>query len=312
MSFLVRHAKESNHRRKEDIKMFPNFFIVGAARSGTTSLYKYLNQHPQVYMSSWKEPSFFLSDPFEPNHRVRNINLYKKIFTGAHNHLAVGEASTCYLYNDATPDNIKNMLGDIKVIIILRNPVDMAFSLYNHQVRKEGERIKTFESALKAEGKRRSKINFRKKCYGWHANYYYFHRGLYSRQVKRYIDCFGRGRVLILLFDELVEKTRDLCSKVYRFLGVDDSFRPEIKVYNEAGKIMSLTTNLYNPFFLIKILNSIMNGKVIYKLKNLPSNYFIISNKSINPTTANKLRSEYLNDICILEKLIGKDLSSWK
>ncbi|MFC1812830.1 sulfotransferase domain-containing protein, partial [Thermodesulfobacteriota bacterium] len=185
--------------------MMPNFLIVGAAKSGTTSLYSYLNQHPDIFMPKWKELSFFIGDPAGPIHKVKKPEFFLRVFATVANQTAVGEASTSYLYDESAPKRIKEVLGAIKIIIVLRNPVDMAYSLYNHQVRKEGETLENFEAALEAEADRIRDPIFRKKCYGWHANYYYYHRGLYYEQVKRYLDVFGNENVIIFLFEDLAD-----------------------------------------------------------------------------------------------------------
>ena len=156
----------------------PNFLIVGAAKAGTTSLYEYLRQHPEIYMPEWKELSFYIGDPDGPLHKVRKPGYYYKVFANAHGYKAVGEASTSYLFDEAAPTIIRENLGAINIIIILRDPVAMSYSLYNHQARKEGETIADFESALEVEDQRRQDARFKKNCYGWHANYYYYHRGL--------------------------------------------------------------------------------------------------------------------------------------
>ena len=121
--------------------MMPNFLIVGAAKAGTTSLYRYLRQHPDIFMPEWKELSFFIGDPYGPLHKVKKAKNYYKIFARAHHQTAIGEASTSYLFDEAAPRLIKEKLGVIKILIVLRDPVHMSYSLYNHQFRKEGETI---------------------------------------------------------------------------------------------------------------------------------------------------------------------------
>ena len=123
----------------------PNFLIVGAAKSGTTSLYRYLSQHPDIFMPKWKELSFFINAPHGPLHQVKKPVYYQRVFSKVQNQSAIGEASTSYLYDTSAPELILSQLGSIKIIIILRNPVDMSYSLYNHQVRREGETAMTFE-----------------------------------------------------------------------------------------------------------------------------------------------------------------------
>ena len=134
--------------------IMPNFLIVGAAKSGTTSLYRYLRQHPDIFMPEWKELSLFIGDPYGPLHRVRKPEYYHKAFSKVQNQTAVGEASTAYLFDEAAPGIIKDHLGTVRIIIILRDPVAMSYSLYNHQFRKEGETLENFEAALAKEDDR--------------------------------------------------------------------------------------------------------------------------------------------------------------
>jgi len=292
--------------------MMPNFLIVGAAKSGTTSLYHYLSQHPDIFMPRWKELSFFSRDPFGPLHKVKKPEYYYKVFARASNQFAVGEASTSYLYDESAPRQIKKLLGTIKIIIVLRNPVDMAYSLYNHQVRREGETLNTFESALAAEDNRRKNITFRKKSYGWHANYYYYHRGLYFKQVKRYLEAFGKNNVLILLFDELMCNSAAVAQKAFRFLGVNDTFMPIIKVHNPAGKILNIPRFWEDSGLFQKTISFVFSKNLIKKIPHLLRNIGRKPPPPINPATAHKLAERFHYDICRLEKLIDKDLSSWK
>ncbi|MBL7175015.1 MAG: sulfotransferase domain-containing protein [Desulfobacteraceae bacterium] len=291
--------------------MMPNFLIVGAAKSGTTSLYRYLSQHPDIFMPKWKELSFFIGDPFGPLNRVKNQR-YFRLFAKVKNQSSVGEASTGYLYDEFAPKRIKELLGPIKIIVILRNPVDMSYSLYNHQVRREGERFKTFEAALEAEEDRRKKPTFKEKCYGWHANYYYYHRGLYFEQVNRYFVTFGKDNVMIVLFDELSHDPMRVAQRVFRFLGVDDSFIPVVKVHNPAGEILNIPRFWEDAGLFEKTISFVFSKNLIRKVPHLLRNIRRKPPQPINPVTARRLRERFHDDICRLEQLIGKDLSTWK
>jgi hypothetical protein len=292
--------------------MMPNFLIVGAAKSGTTSLYEYLRQHPDVFMPKWKELSFFIGDHYGPLHKVKKPEYYKKVFDKVKNELAIGEASTSYLYDESAPKKIKEVLGLTKIIIILRNPVEMSYSLYNHQVRKEGETLKTFEEALEAEEDRLRDLAFRKKCYGWHANYYYYHRGLYYEQVKRYLDTFPKQNVLILLFEELAEDAVQVTQRVFKFLGVNDSFVPVVGVHNPAGQILNIPRFWEDTGLFQKTASFVFSKNPIRKIPHLLRNIGRRPPKPINAETAQKLKERFCDDISSLEKLIGKDLSAWK
>lgn len=290
----------------------PNFLIVGAAKSGTTSLYEYLRQHPDVFMPKWKELSFFIGDHYGPLHKVKKPEYYRKVFNKVKNESAVGEASTSYLYDESAPKKIKEVLGLTNIIIILRNPVEMSYSLYNHQVRREGETLKTFEEALDAEEDRLRDLTFRKKCYGWHANYYYYHRGLYYEQVKRYLDTFPKENVLILLFEELTRDPVRATQRVFRFLGVDDSFVPAVEVHNPAGKILNIPRFWEDAGLFQKTASFVFSKNPIRKIPHLLRNLGRKPPKPINAETATKLKERFNDDICSLEQLIGKDLTAWK
>ena len=295
-----------------DHKIMPNFLIVGAAKAGTTSLYAYLRQHPEIFMPEWKELSFFIGDPCGLLHRVKKARYYFKVFADAQKYKAVGEASTGYLFDEAAAEMIRDKLGLIKIIIMLRDPVAMSYSLYNHQVRKEGETCATFESALAAEENRRQSVDFKQRCYGWYANYYYYHRGLYFGQVKRYLVTFGEDRVKIILFDELAAATLKVVQDLYKFLGVDDRFVPQIKVHNPAGGIISIPRFWEDTGLFSKTYQFLISKNVFKKIPHLIRNIGRKPPSPINPATAHDLRQRFHNDICRLEELIGKDLSHWK
>ena len=292
--------------------MMPNFLIVGAAKSGTTSLYRYLRQHPDIFMPEWKELSFFTGDPFGPLHKVKNPAHYHTVFSRAQTQTAVGEASTSYLYDKSAPRLIYEALGEIKILIILRNPVKMSYSLYNHQVRKEGETLKTFEKALAAETSRMNDLNFKQKCYGWHANYYYFTRSQYFVQVKRYLDIFPRENIKIIVFEEFIKNTLNSVQDIFKFLKVDHTFVPEIKVHNPAGGIISIPKFWSDIGLFLKTAQFVFSKNLLRKIP------YLIRNKSrklpgpIKPETEIKFKKKCLEDICRLEQLIERDLLVWK
>lgn len=263
-------------------------------------------------MPEWKELSLFIGDSFGPLHRAKKPSYYQKAFSKVRNQRAIGEASTAYLFDEAAPELIKEKLGSIRIIIILRDPVSMSYSLYNHQLRKEGEMLETFEAALAKEEERRADPQFKTKCYGWHANYYYTRRALYYQQVKRYLNSFGRANVLILLFEELVAEPLKVVKDVFEFLGVDAGFFPEIKVHNPAGSILKIPAFWKDTGLFLKTCQFVFSKNLIKKVPHLLRNMNRKAPQPINAATAKKLRKIFYEDICQLEQLIEKDLSSWK
>ena len=191
--------------------LLPNFLIVGAAKSGTTSLFRYVSQHPQIYMSHVKEPNFFaladgrmnLRGPFDETsmfrltHRksVTSFHAYKKLFANAKAQMAIGEASPRYLYTPKAPVAIQQYLGSPKLIAILRNPVERAYSHFLMNRRRGVEPMQSFADALDAEEERVAS--------GWDWDWHYVGLGMYSAQIARFLKCFNREDIRLFLYDEL-------------------------------------------------------------------------------------------------------------
>ena len=309
----------------------PDFLIVGAAKSGTTSLYHYLNEHPDIFMSPDKEPGFFVYANKElPQNQwektgCNDFKKYKSLFANSHETQMVGEASNLYLYLNSTAiNNIKiNMSNwqDLKIIIILRNPIERAFSMFSMLKLKNAEAL-TFEEALKL-GKERVE-----KGDGYGYDYVGF--GLYYNQVKAYLDMFPY--VEIFLFEDLVESPLSVIKDLYTFIHVDNSFVPKnlSKKYNPSGiprnkTVDGLLNNIKNflvqcnwqimvkPFVRLMIRDKnkrlqMFNKSVAFvdglKDKNLKK-------ESIKIETRQYLMNIYKDDILKLQKLIKRDLSHW-
>ncbi len=294
----------------------PNFIIVGAAKSGTTSLNNCISQHPLIFMSKLKEPAFFVDD--YPR-RVKSLDEYKSLFKDAGDAKAMGEASTAYLFSPQAAAKIKDLLGNIKIIIILRNPMDMAYSLWGWLSYRYGFETLPFEEALEKEDERMNDTTFRASCIEWHASFYYFHRGLYFDQVKRYIDIFGKENVLIHLFDDFIKDAPTLCKKTFEFLQVNGSFISEIKHNNPASapispRFQKLMVN--PPAFLQKLYNILPIGPriTIFKIAQFVHS---LNQKKEKPPLMTFIQREllykkYKNDITKLENMIERDLSIWE
>ena len=212
----------------------PNFLIIGANKAGTTSIHFYCSQHPQIDMSTVKEPMFFtstsvrrpsaskedaaLDSPFY----VSDIQSYMELFSQEVDYLARGEASTSYLANpDIAIPAIKSFIPDMRIVACLRNPIERAFSSYLMFYRNRLEN-RTFDQAIEDELSGQSK-NLSQAMW-------YLRLGLYSDSLEKYISAFGRENVLIMQFSELKSQPQAFMQKIFRFLGVDDTFHPNFKV----------------------------------------------------------------------------------
>jgi len=252
-------------------------------------------------MPDIKEPSFFSATPSDDSFAVVREKDYMDLFLKVKNEKAIGESSNAYLHDIRASEKIRTALGKIKIIIILRNPVDMVFSLYNYLFLKHWEPIKSFEEALKAEESRRQDPIFQKNCFGFPNIYFYFQRGFYFEHIKRYFDTFGEKNVFVLIFEDFIKEPIQHVQSVYEFLGVKKSYVPEMRVHNSAEEIQYIPP-IFKGFPTIKRF-----VKFIFKLINY--------NKPVplmQSSTKKHLIKGYQSDIAQLELLIGKDLSIWK
>lgn len=209
----------------------PNFFLLGAGRSGSTYLFNLLKQHPDIFLSSPKEPSFFC----ESFQVIKNPVDYFELFESAGDAKIRGEASHVYLSNPKTPRLINLLFPNARFLIILRNPADRAHSLYQWMRRFGHEPLETFEQALDAEGERYQSDAFKQNAPHYFYNSMYFRSGLYGQQIKRYYDIFPEEQFLILKFDEFISRPRHHLKAIFKFLEVDKTFTVGLNVKKNQG-----------------------------------------------------------------------------
>jgi Sulfotransferase domain len=293
----------------------PNFLIVGAAKSGTSSLYEYLSQHPDVYLCPVKEPCYF-SDG-NP-HLVRTDLEYEALFDGRTSEKAVGEASASYLYDPEAPGKIKALLDGVKIIIILRNPVNRAYSQWSQIFYQLGYEKLSFENALEAEDDRISQGKFGETSPFYYGLYRYFHAGLYHDQVKRYFDTFDRERVQVHIFEEFIKDPIRTCKEIFTFIGVDPDFIPVTEKHNVAAafRVGILHKFLLSPpAFLVQLYQAFpMKSKLfIYNVARsiFRMNLQEVSRPPMKKHIRDRLLEKYWKNIEQLEVLLGRDLSIW-
>lgn len=302
----------------------PNFLILGTMKAGTTSLYHYLRQHPQIYMSPVKSPDFFAiegrrwsfkgpgrltSRPWsevEHPRKPSNIADYRALFRNVSDEIAVGEASPCYLYRPEAPSRIKHYIPEAKLIAGLRNPVDRAYSAFCHARKLGFEPLEDFTQALQAEEQRAEN--------GWEWIYNYKGFGFYYTQLKRYYEMFERKQIKVYLHEDLKDDTLGLVQDIFRYLGVDDAFNPDISSrYNPRGVPKNRTLHR-----LIQHENRVRT----FATSHLPERWtkpWGDRIRGLNCTEAPPLQEEvrrelvevYRQDILKLQHLIQRDLSPW-
>lgn len=213
----------------------PNFFIVGAAKAGTTSFAEYLGQHPQVFMSPVKEPHYFSSDidsaripqrirpeeyfsvqPLQKRHAlcIRRLEQYEQLFASAGDAKAIGEASPSYLYSEVAPRRIAAEIDDPRVLIFIRNPILRAYSHFQMDV--------TFRVAATKDFLEAVELDWNAPRKGWGVSHLYVELGLYTSQLKRYMQWFPADRVKICLHDDYRQDARRTLLEILSFLGVEE------------------------------------------------------------------------------------------
>ncbi len=300
---------------------------MGAAKSGTTSLHAYLSAHPQVYMSPIKEPNFFSTDINPNNFRaaykktlpknideslknhpdkemqvafVRDENSYAKLFAANKNGLLAGESSTSYLYSAAAAKNIKAFNADAKIIMILRNPVERAFSHYQ-MARQMGLATADFKTAFAKDKAAKTK--------GWGVSELYCELGSYPKQIKRYREVFNEEHLLILLFDDLKNNPNLTHQKICNFLNVTIFAAPKKEVYNKGvePKNWGLHRIVMQSGLKEKVKN-ILPEKLFEKIKG---GLYKTEVEGLETDDRQFLINIYKDEILELQDILNRDLTHW-
>ncbi len=296
----------------------PNFLIIGVAKAGTTALWYYMKQHPEIYMSPVKEPGFFAYEGKKINFKgpgykksikrlVTELEDYKRLFENVTTEKAIGEASPFYLMSKEYGDRIKRYIPGVKLIACLRNPADRAFSNYLH-LRREGRETLDFETALSKCEERISK--------NYSPFWDFIGTGFYYEKLKHYFDLFGREKIRIYLYDDFKKDNLLVLKDIFTFLEVDKSFIPRYdSVINDSfiPKNRVLHRVLKKRWYFYHKIKRFMPPKVRRKYISL-INYLWENNKyktTLSENSKQELIEIYREDILKTQKLIGKDLSAW-
>jgi len=307
----------------------PTFLIIGAAKSGTTSLYQYLGQHPEVYMSPEKEPHFFAFKDHPLNFKgpgdgkiiertTPSLPEYQKLFEEAEPSMAVGEASPSTLYIPVAASRVAHHLPEARLIAILRNPIDRARSNFYTMLIQGREPCSDFETALQKE-KARIAAN-------WSMFWHYKQIGFYHAQLSRFYDLFDHSQIHVCLFEEFIDDTVRVVQDIFRFLNVDPTFVPDTSTrHNPSGQprswilhwllqLAGIGTKVREtlPSALTKeigerarpIIRQIRRWKKGLIQKNL-------ERPSLSDETRTQLQDVYREDVLHLQDLIDRDLSHW-
>lgn len=271
--------------------IWPNFFIVGVAKAGTTSLYEWLKQHPQVYMSAAKEPRFFSSDlPHPTGLVIKDEHEYLNLFSKASGYQAIGEATPSYFqFWRVVPDRIRRAVPNARIIVLLRDPVERAYSAYLALYRAGREQQGSFYDAL------RDSPDAPIYCQ------------TYSMPTRAYLEAFGEQNVLVLMFERLVSNPNELLVEVAGFLEIDQA------------AITSIDTSLENPggaprgtwaqkVFAARDRLPVRHLPLPQSSKRLLLRLLLAPKLPIDPRAVDLLRPVFEKDLEELERLLGRPL----
>ena len=296
----------------------PNFLLIGAAKSGTSSLYMYLGQHPEIFTSTTKEPAFFAlegqhlsfagpGDSMINRVSITRLSEYTDLFRSVKRERAVGEASTFYLYSPQAPSRIRHYVPDVKLIAILRDPADRAHSNYLHMVRDGREPLPTFEEALRQEDARIAA--------NWEHIWHYKQLGFYHEQLRRYFDLFERDQIAVYTYDQFKAEPLAVIRDIFQFLGVNPAFVPDMSARDKVAGIPR--SNVVHAIFtrpnaVKSLAKQVVPASVRRSVYNTVMKRNIVA---IKPRMAAETRRElvqlYREDIVKLQALLGRDLSKW-
>ena len=296
----------------------PNFLILGAAKSGTTSLHHYLNQHPEIYMSPIKETNFFVyqdmklefqgwgDPPLAALKSITNIKDYRAQFADVGEEKAIGETSPLYLYDERAAPRIYQAIPEAKLIAILRDPAERAFSHYISNFSDDRDPCLTFGEALQAEEWRMQK--------NWFWDYFYRDCGYYFRQLKRYWALFPKDRILVLLYDDFKNNPLKILQGIFDFLNVNSSFIPDTSFQSNVSgiaKLESIKPILRQPNHPLKSLVRPFTSQKFRRFVVTQMRKNLLEKPEILVEDRQKLAAAYREDIKQLQKMVEKDLSSW-
>jgi Sulfotransferase family len=298
----------------------PSFLVIGAMKAGTSSVYRYLGQHPDVFVSANKEPGFFAyengrlqwSGPHDQQWRagLRPVRWeqYLDHFSAARGQSAVGEATPLYLCDPLAPERIRHYLPAARLIAILRHPVDRAYSAFLMKCRRD-ERL-SFVDALAAESRRIAE--------GWGYGWHYAALGLYVEPLRRYRSLFSLEQLEVVLYDDLADDPGALMRRLYRHLGVDEAFEPDVRARYQSAHLTrwrAFDAWMASHLTVRARLKRYLPGDTPRRLYSFVNRLNQRLNRRPAPQLSPELRAQlavgFRDEILTLQDLLGRDLSHW-
>jgi hypothetical protein len=296
-------------------KIMPNTFLIGAQKCATTSIYDWASQHPEICAPiSVKDYEYFIREEYYSDKDLLS-SFYNKIYN---NEKIIFQGSVHYIYFKEALQRIKDANSEAKFVLILRNPSERAISAYNYAVKFNYENL-PIEEAFKIENERIETGDIRTL-----SELTYKTHGLYFKQIDEFLKIFKRSQLHIMLYEDITENPNKVVKELFKFLEVDESFVPEFRTLNNTGKIknkwlqkIGFGDSPVRNFIIRKVLRVFLSEDKWARLR-----FFVIHANTKNTNTnydsliSSELKKElndfFRQDIENLEKLLKRDLTTWK
>ncbi len=300
--------------QRQKVHMFPDFIVIGAMKAGTTALYGFLCQHPEIIMSSRKELGFYAFEGEDPSAMwkglVGNIKEYQAFFSDPlrDNQLVRGEVSSVYMHFPTSISRMQYYVPSVKLIAILRDPCERAYSHYLYNVRDGREKERTFLKAIQRDdnARKQSEAN---KYFG------YLEKGLYFEQLSPYFQSFRRDQIMTLLYEDFCSNPEASMKKLYEYIGVDYQIDIDYrKRYNESyiPRSRAVYSFMHGNSNLRQFIRSFVPTSYKKAIRQTINRLNVAGRKDCDPESLNFLIQFYREDTAKLERLIGIDLTDWK
>jgi hypothetical protein len=283
--------------------VLPTFVIAGAGKSGTTTLWEYLKAHPEVSLAVLKEPCFFTNNS-ELSTFSNGLSWYQDLFPKIPDAKAFGEASTIYMVSEDSPALIFETVPDVKLIFILRDPVERLYSQFFSQQKQQGLQVPEFEYMIREQHPMVQKL---------------ISASSYQDHLSRYMDLFPMNQIKVIIFDDLESNPRTVVREIYEYIGVNPDFIPSNigMVYNAPRQLNIIWLQHWIWKLGLKIMRLGLSPQVLSYLQKLRAFVFRVNSRrlqraSISPETRKLLLVNFMETIDFVEKLLDRSLPEWR
>ncbi len=280
----------------------PNFMVIGAPKAGTTSLWHYVRQHPDVFPGGHKEPGYFWSGKIYKDNKAQTLESYQELFEGSDGYAAVGDGSPTYLSDENAAGEIFTLIPDVRMVAILRDPSSRAFSEFVFQRMRKTEPEESFLSAIAADPQRPDgrRIN-------------YVTTGLYFRNLSRFLTVFPANQIKVVFNEDLKADPQGVVREVFSFLGID----PDVPVDTDIQLTVSGVPKVKGLHWLLagrnpikRVLAPLLPKRLVKTLRKAKNAN--LERQFITTEERAALLPAFEEDILALEELLGRDLGHWR